>query len=82
MGVPLISILRGARLPSNIPGKIRQGGGGTAEYGNEGNAHAWFIGFSDTGSSDIVVAVIVEGGQSGSAVAVPIARTIFESYFS
>lgn len=64
-------------LPWNIAGKT-----GTAEYGNEGNAHAWFIGFSDTGSSDIVVAVIVEGGQSGSAVAVPIARTIFESYFS
>lgn len=64
-------------LPWNIAGKT-----GTAEYGNEGNAHGWFIGFSDTGSSDIVVAVIVENGQSGSAAAVPVARAVFESYFA
>ena len=64
-------------LPWNIAGKT-----GTAEYGNQGNAHGWFIGFSDTGSADIVVAVIVENGQSGSAAAVPVARQIFESYFA
>ena len=64
-------------LPWNIAGKT-----GTAEYGSEGNAHGWFIGFSDTGSADIVVAVIVENGQSGSAAAVPVARQIFESYFA
>ena len=66
-----------ADLPYNIAGKT-----GTAEYDSAGNAHAWFVGFSDTGNTDIVVTVIVEAGQSGSAVAVPIARAVFESYFS
>ena len=63
-------------LPYNIAGKT-----GTAEYDAEGNAHAWFVGFSDTGDRDIVVAVIVEEGQSGSGAAVPVARAVFESYF-
>ena len=66
-----------ADLPYQIAGKT-----GTAEYDADGNAHAWFVGFSDTGSADIVVAVIVESGQSGSGAAVPVARAVFESYFS
>ncbi len=65
-----------ADLPYAIAGKT-----GTAEYDSEGNAHAWFVGFSDTGNADIVVAVILEGGQSGSDTAVPVARAVFEAYF-
>ena len=65
-------------LPYDIAGKT-----GTAEYGNtdEENAHSWFVGFSDTGNSDIVVAVVVEDGGYGSTAALPVARAVFQSYF-
>ena len=67
-----------ADLPYDIAGKT-----GTAEYGNteEENAHSWFVGFSNTGSSDIVVAVIIEDGGYGSTAALPVARAVFQSYF-
>ncbi len=57
---------------------------GTAQYGNveEDKAHSWFVGFSETGSRDIAVAVIMEGGGDGSAPAVPVAKRIFMSRFS
>ena len=66
-----------ADLPYDIAGKT-----GTAEYGTaeNGGSHSWFVGFSNTGNSDIVVAVIVEGeGAGGSAL--PVARSIFQTYF-
>lgn len=42
----------------------------------EGAAHAWFIGFAPVESPRIAVAVIVEHGGSGGAVAAPIAREV------
>ncbi|MDD3277457.1 MAG: penicillin-binding transpeptidase domain-containing protein [Lachnospiraceae bacterium] len=57
---------------------------GSAEFSsNPDNTHSWFVGFSDTGSpDDIVVCVLAENAGAGSATAVPIARSIFASYFS
>ncbi|MDO4489797.1 MAG: penicillin-binding transpeptidase domain-containing protein [Lachnospiraceae bacterium] len=56
---------------------------GTAQYGNleEDTAHSWFVGFSETGDRDIVVAVIVEDGGNGVYPAVPVAKHIFQSRF-
>ena len=67
-----------ADLPYDIAGKT-----GTAEYGNteDGTAHSWFVGFSNTGNSDITVAVIVEGGGEGGGAAAQAARAVFASYF-
>lgn len=54
---------------------------GTAEYSsNKNESHAWFVGFSDTGESDIVVCILVEEVGSGSEYAVPIAREIFQTW--
>ncbi|MCF0122078.1 MAG: penicillin-binding protein 2 [Lachnospiraceae bacterium] len=66
-------------FPYDIAGKT-----GTAEYGSKekGTAHSWFVGFSNTGNSDIVVAVIVENGGDKSHPATLVARSIFETYFS
>ena len=51
---------------------------GTAEYSSDkSKSHAWFVGFSDSGESDIVVCVIVEEAGSGSEYAVPVAREVF-----
>lgn len=56
---------------------------GTAEYSSDKNkSHAWFVGFSDTGESDIVVCVLVEEKGSGSDYAVPAARQIFAAWYA
>lgn len=56
---------------------------GTAEYtSNKNKSHAWFVGFSDTGDSDIVVCVLVEEKGSGSEYAVPVARQIFSTWYA
>ena len=56
---------------------------GTAEYtSDKSKSHAWFVGFSDTGDSDIVVCVLVEEKGSGSEYAVPIARQIFSAWYA
>ena len=56
---------------------------GSAEYGNvKGNSHAWFTGFAPAEEPEICVTVILEGAGSGGDYAVPIARRIFDAYFS
>ena len=50
---------------------------------NKEESHAWFTGYAsmeDKGS--IVVTVIVENGGAGSTTAVPIAKQVFDTYFS
>ncbi|MEX2237255.1 MAG: penicillin-binding protein 2 [Dehalococcoidia bacterium] len=43
--------------------------------------HAWFIGFGPFENSEIAIAVYVQGGTGGEAAA-PVARAMFEAYFS
>lgn len=54
---------------------------GSAEYDEQGSSHSWFIGYSNVEAPDLAVAVIVEGGGTGSEAAVPIASQIFNSYY-
>lgn len=55
---------------------------GTAEYSSDkSKSHAWFVGFSNVVSPDLVVCVLVEGAGSGSEYAVPIAKQIFDAYY-
>lgn len=53
------------------------GKSGTAEYGSGDPppTHAWFIAYR----GDVAVAVLVEGGRSGGAIAAPIAARFFEA---
>ena len=53
---------------------------GSAEYDENGSSHSWFIGYSNVDDPDLVVAVIVEGGGTGSEAAVPIAADLFDAY--
>ena len=54
---------------------------GTAEYSSDkSKSHAWFVGFSNIESPDLVVCVIVEGAGAGSEYAVPIAKKMFDAY--
>ncbi|MGI6643999.1 MAG: penicillin-binding protein 2 [Bacillota bacterium] len=61
-------------LPFRIAGKT-----GTAEN-PLGKSHAWFVGFGPYEDPEIAVAVVVDQGGSGSAVAAPVARMIFDAY--
>jgi cell division protein FtsI/penicillin-binding protein 2 len=62
-----------ASVPGGVAGKT-----GTAEYGggDPPPTHAWFICFR----GDIALAVLVEDGRSGAAVAAPIAKRFFDAY--
>lgn len=56
---------------------------GSAEYGTvKGESHAWFTGFAPAEDPEVCVTIIVEGAGSGGDYAVPIARRIFDAYFS
>jgi cell division protein FtsI/penicillin-binding protein 2 len=59
-----------AVVPGEVAGKT-----GTAEFGggNPPPTHAWFIAFR----GDVAVAVLVEKGSSGGAVAAPVAQRFF-----
>jgi cell division protein FtsI/penicillin-binding protein 2 len=59
---------------ASVPGSVG-GKSGTAEYGggDPPPTHAWFIAYRD----DVAIAVLVENGRSGGAVAAPIAARFF-----
>jgi penicillin-binding protein 2 len=62
-------------LPIKVAGKT-----GTAEN-PQGDSHAWFVGFGPYEDPEIAIAIVVDQGGSGSAVAAPVARAIFDAYF-
>jgi peptidoglycan glycosyltransferase len=58
---------------------------GSAEYNRADGSigtHSWFVGFSNVEDPDIAVAIIAEDAGSGSGTAVPIAKQIFDTYYS
>ena len=55
---------------------------GSAEFEKGKESHAWFTGFAPAENPKLVVTVIVEEGGSGGRAAGPIARTLFDLYFS
>ncbi len=66
-----------ADLPVEVAGKT-----GTAQFGTQGQTHAWFIGFAPYDNPQIVLTVLVEGGGEGHQAAVPVAKEVLKWYFS
>ncbi|MCF7860174.1 penicillin-binding protein 2 [Patescibacteria group bacterium] len=64
-------------LPVSSAGKT-----GTAQWSSKKANHAWFTGFAPYENPEIVITILVEEGDEGSTVAVPIAREIMEWYFA
>lgn len=64
-----------------IPGVTVAGKTGTAEAG-DGTSHAWFIAFAPVESPRVAVAVVVESGGQGGAVAAPIAGRVIRAAVS
>ncbi|MFH1147833.1 MAG: penicillin-binding protein 2 [Pseudomonadota bacterium] len=44
--------------------------------------HAWFVAFAPAESPEIAIAVLIEHGGHGGSAAGPVARAVFEEYFS
>lgn len=55
---------------------------GTAQTGKPFEEHAWFTGFAPYENPELVLTVLVEKGGEGSSISVPIAKDIFDWYFS
>ncbi len=54
---------------------------GSAEYGDEGDSHAWFTGYAPAEDPEVAVTIIIEGAGTGGDYAVPLAKRLFDSYF-
>ncbi len=55
---------------------------GSAEFDAKKETHGWFVGFAPAEDPKLVVSVIVEEGGSGGKAAAPVARAVFDAYFS
>lgn len=55
---------------------------GTAEWDEKRESHSWFIGFAPAENPKLAVSIILEEAGTGSEYAVPIAKKIFDEYFS
>lgn len=55
---------------------------GSAEFETGKETHSWFVGYAPAEDPQIAISVLVEEAGSGGAVAAPIARKVFDSYFS
>ncbi len=79
----LESVDRGGSTKAKIDGLTIGGKTGTAELG-DGDSHSWFICFAGKPNQppDLVIAVIVERGGSGSGAALGIARQLIQTYYA
>ncbi len=65
-------------LPVAISGKT-----GTAQFGpNNEFEHGWFTSFAPSDNPQIEMTILVEGSGGGDATAVPIAKEVYQWYFS
>lgn len=64
-------------LPVDSAGKT-----GTAQFGPQKKTHAWFTTFAPYTDPHLVLAVIIEGGGEGHAAALPVAKELYQWYFS
>lgn len=71
-------VKQGTGAAAEITGVSVAGKTGTAEIKGK-DSHAWFIGFAPYNKPKYVVAVLVENGGKGGAVAAPIAKDILEA---
>lgn len=71
----------GTARASFLPGIPVAGKTGTAEDPPRPKPHAWYICYAPADNPRIALAVFVEQGGSGGAVAAPIARRILEAFF-
>ncbi|MGE5593849.1 MAG: peptidoglycan D,D-transpeptidase FtsI family protein [Betaproteobacteria bacterium] len=72
------AVARGTARAAGLPGVKVAGKTGTAQNPH-GAPHAWFVGFAPADEPRCAVAVVLENGGSGGAVAAPVAREILRA---
>jgi len=70
-----------ARMLKNIPVEVA-GKTGTAEFGNKGKTHSWFVSFAPYDNPEILLLILMEGQTADvSTSTVPVAKEVYEWYF-
>jgi len=77
--IGVVEAPNGTGKQARVPG-IRVGGKTGTAQNPHGEDHSWFVSFAPAEDPVIVVAVLVEHGGSGAAVAAPIAREVTMAY--
>jgi penicillin-binding protein 2 len=77
--VGVVQAPNGTGKQARVPG-IEVGGKTGTSQNPHGEDHAWFVAFAPADAPRIVIAVLVENGGSGGAVAAPIAREVLKAY--
>ena len=54
---------------------------GTAQFGDEGKTHSWYISFAPYENAELAMAVLVESGGGGHDWAVPLTKEVYKWYF-
>ncbi|MBR1861700.1 MAG: FtsW/RodA/SpoVE family cell cycle protein [Lachnospiraceae bacterium] len=75
-------VLTGTAKSLNTDLYVAAGKTGSAEYNNNGDSHGWFTGYAPAEDPEIAVTVVVEKGGTSSKSAVPLAKAVFDEYFS
>lgn len=68
----LLVVTEGTGGMAQVPGEVVRGKTGSGEFNDQGDTHAWFVGYWD----NMAIAIIVEDGGSGGQTAAPIAAAI------
>jgi len=75
------AITSGSAQQLNDLGTAVAGKTGTAQFGEEGKTHGWFISFAPYNNPQIAMAVLVEGGGEGHSTALPVTKEVYKWYF-
>ena len=79
---PVLGVIAGKTGTAQVVGIAQDADYDPDALAEEHLDHALFIGFAPAESPVIALAVIIENGGSGGAVAAPVARTLFDEFFS
>lgn len=73
------TVTDGTAKRAQIDGADVGGKTGTAQWAKGKKPHSWFVGYAIKGDKKVAVAVVVEEGGYGNAVATPIARDLMKA---
>jgi penicillin-binding protein 2 len=54
---------------------------GTAQFGNDGKLHSWYVSFGPYEKPTLAMVVLIEGGGEGHSWALPATKEIYKWYF-